>query len=135
MKTRLLHGIGEYDKLCELNIADYPKFKRLLKGGIHGNTLYITPIDKCQTLECVDFIIEHHQIFYSESDGKLYLVFRPLWNESGNLRFFYYDVDTYSDSANSQIVLWAYKHYSRSLGNYEVYFPVHKLSIPRIRAK
>ncbi len=131
MKTRLLHGIGEYDKLCELSIADYPKFKRLLKGGIHDNTLYITPIENHRTLECVDFVIEHHQIFYSESDGKLYLVFRPLWNVSEKLHFFYYDVDYY-DQRDEQIVLWAYEPHSRRLDQSEVtysYYAIHELSI------
>ncbi len=136
MKTRLLHG--KYDKLCKLSQEDYPTFKRLLKGGIDGNILYITPIENNKTLECVDFVIEHHQIFYSESDGKLYLVFRPLWNESGNLRFFYYDVDYYYDQHDGQIVLWAYVHYSRRLNQDEVtyrHYTIHKLSIPVIRAE
>ena len=129
MKTRLLHGIGEYDQLCELSTADYPKFKRLLEGGIHGNTLYITPIENCITLECVNFSIEHHQIFYSESDGKLYLVFRPLWNESEKLHFSYYDVDYY-DEHGEPIVLWAYEPHSHHLGYYEVCFPIHTLQFP-----
>ncbi len=80
MKT--IHLVKEYDKfkVSVLDPSDYPKFRRLLKGGEYEeNFLYIIPIDINCIYSCKGFYIEHHRIFFSGDPcgvGSYYMVFR-----------------------------------------------------------
>ena len=131
MKTIALQGY--YFKPIALQGEDYALFRRLLKGGISSNKLYIAPIELDTILLCKNFSIEHHQIVYSAADGQMYLVFRPLWNEEIKPRFTYYGVveSWYQDD----YVELLYDFSASYLLPEDVYgFPVRTLSLPQIIA-